>query len=112
MNKKNKAKFLLLNFIPIILMIGLIPIIKNDLLLTWIYLFIIFISFFIKYNKKEYIFFIFWFFIMIISESLFISTWVETFNRNSLFWLMPLWLPFLWAYSFVAMKRAINIIEK
>jgi hypothetical protein len=25
---------------------------------------------------------------------------------------MPLWLPFLWAYAFVVIKRAIRIIEK
>ena len=48
---------------------------------------------------------------MIISEAIFISTGVETFIRNSLFGLMPLWLPFLWGYCFVAMKRAIKILN-
>jgi len=36
---------------------------------------------------------------------------VETFVRNSLFGLMPLWLPFLWGYGFVAIKRGIKILE-
>ncbi len=49
---------------------------------------------------------------MIISEYLFIKTGVETFTRNSLFGLMPLWLPFLWAYAFVVIKRAIKILDK
>jgi hypothetical protein len=44
-------------------------------------------------------------------ECIFILTGVETFIRNSLFGIMPLWLPFLWAYGFVVIKRAIAIIE-
>ena len=53
---------------------------------------------------------VFGFFAMIASEYLFISTGVEKFERNSLLGLMPLWLPFLWAYGFVAIKRAISIL--
>lgn len=107
---KNKPLLIFLNAIPIILMITLIPFIKNDISLTLIYIFIIIVSFLVKYEKKDYIIFIFGFFIMIIAEYFFVSTGVETFIRNSLFNLMPLWLPFLWAYSFVSMKRAIKIL--
>jgi hypothetical protein len=49
---------------------------------------------------------------MIISEFFFISTGVETFVRDSLCGMMPLWLPFLWAYAFVAMRRAMIILDK
>jgi hypothetical protein len=49
---------------------------------------------------------------MFASEYFFISTGVETFARNSLFGLMPLWLPFLWAYAFVVIKRAVIILSK
>ena len=48
---------------------------------------------------------------MILSEMIFISTGVEIFVRNTLFGLMPLWLPFLWGYGFVAIKRGIKILE-
>ena len=48
---------------------------------------------------------------MIIAEYFFVSTGAETFLRKSLFGIMPLWLPFIWAYAFVAMKRAINILN-
>ena len=51
------------------------------------------------------------FVLMMIFASIFISTKVETFNRNSLFGVMPLWLPFLWAYTFVTIKRVINILK-
>jgi hypothetical protein len=106
-----KITKILLNAIPIILMIALIPLVKNDYLLTAIYAAIIVLSLIIHYEKKDYIFLIIGFVIMLISEFFFIKTGVETFNRNSLFGIMPLWLPFLWAYSFVAIKRVINILQ-
>lgn len=108
---QNKALKIFINIIPVILMIGLIPVIRNDYWLTAVYVLIIAISFFIKYEKKEYIFLLFGFFTMIISEYFFVSTGVETFNRNSLFGLMPIWLPSLWGYGFVVIKRAINILN-
>jgi len=55
-------------------MIGLIPLVKNDYWLTAVYVLIIAISFLIKYEKKEYIFLLFGFFGMILSEYFFIST--------------------------------------
>ena len=92
-------------------MIALISFIKNDYYLTAIYFAIIVLSLIIHYEKKDYIFLILGFVIMIISEFFFIKTGVETFNRNSLFGIMPLWLPFLWSYAFVAIKRVINILD-
>jgi len=112
MKIKDRVLQIFLNTIPIILMIALIPVFKNDYVLTGIYALIIAVSFAIKYDQKDYLFFIFGFIIMIISEYFFVSTGVETFIRNSLFGLMPLWLPVLWAYAFVAMKRAIIILDK
>ncbi len=92
-------------------MTGLIPLISNDIFLMLAYVIIILISFFIYREKNEITIFIFGFLVMIAAETLFVSTGVETFVRNSLFGIMPLWLPFLWGYSFVAMKRAIKILN-
>lgn len=111
MGQKTNMKKSILNIIPILLMIGLIPLIQNDYLLTTVYIIISVIAFAIKYEKKEYAFYLLGFFGMIVSEYIFISTKVETFNRVSLLGVMPLWLPFLWAYGFVVMKRVIKIIE-
>ncbi len=112
MKLKDKILKIFLNTIPVILMIALIPVFKNDYILTGIYALIIAVSFAIKYEQKDYLFFIFGLIIMIIFEYFFVSTGIETFVRNSLFGLMPLWLPVLWAYGFVAMKRAIIILDK
>jgi len=99
-----------LQSLTILLMIGLIPLIGNDYYLTGAYVLIIIVSLIIKNEKRDYIFLAFGFVGMIISESMFISTGVETFTRASLLGIMPLWLPFLWAYAFVVMRRAIQIL--
>ena len=109
---EDKILFIFLNTIPIMLMIVLIPSVENDYTLTGIYCAIIALSFIARYEKKDIHFLISGFFIMLFSEYLFISTGVETFKRNSLFGIMPLWLPFLWSYPFVAIKRIINILNR
>lgn len=99
------------NAIPVTIMIGLIPLIQNDYLLTVIY--IVIISIFLKIisaKKADFVVLVFGFLIMTIFEYFFISTGVETFVRDSLFGLMPLWLPFLWAYGFVVIKRSVAIL--
>jgi len=108
---KNKIAQLGLNVLPVLLMIGLIPLVKNDFLLTVIYILIIGSALAIKREPKDITILVFGFFVMIASEYLFVSTGVETFNRNSLLGAMPLWLPFLWAYGFVAIKRGVRILE-
>ena len=112
MKIKTKIIKIFLNAIPILLMIVFVPLFTNDYLLGGIYILIIIASFLIKYEKKDYLFFVFGFLIMIIFEYFFISTGVETFKRNSLFGIMPLWRPLLWAYGFVAIRRAIMILDQ
>ncbi len=92
-------------------MIGLIPFVRNDYVLSLIYIGIIIISLVVKRTRNDLLVFSFGFIVMIVSEYLFVSTGVETFVRNSLFGLMHLWLPFLWAYSFVAIKRSVELLN-
>ncbi len=107
--KKVLSIFLL--SLPILLMVGLIPLVQNDYFLTLLFIVIIFISIkLIRSTKKDHIVLTFGFIAMIIFEYIFISTGVETFNRNSLLGIMPLWLPFLWSYGFVAIKRSSEIL--
>ena len=107
----SKTIKIFLNIIPVFIMIGLIPIMQNDYVLTSVYVAIIILLFLIKREKNEPIIFVFGFLFMIVSEYFFISTGVEIFNRNSLFGLMPLWLPFLWGYGFVVIKRCIYLLD-
>ena len=107
---KNLFK-IMLYILPIIVMIALIPLIKNDVILTGVYIFIIAVTLGIKKEKKDWAFLLFGFVGLFLSESFFIWTGVETFNRHSLFGIMPLWLPFLWAYAFLIMRRCLKILE-
>ncbi len=108
MNKISKIFF---NTLPILIMVGLIPLVPNDYNLLLVYMLIIVAAIYAKREKNDLIVFVFGFFVMLIFENLFVKTGVETFNRNSLLGVMPLWLPLLWAYGFVAIKRAINALD-
>lgn len=105
-----KSLHIFLNTLPILVMIGLIPLIGNDFVLAGVYIAIIITAFAVQRERNDGIIFLFGLFAMTTSEYLFISTGVETFQRNSLFGLMPLWLPLLWGYGFVAIKRAVMIL--
>ncbi len=98
------------SIIPIFIMIGLIPYVSNDLTLSALYAALIIAAFFNHYEKRDFVVFSFGFFIMIVMEYIFVATGVETFVRRSLFGIMPLWLPLLWAYGFVAIKRLVPLL--
>lgn len=112
MSIKEKTLKIFLETIPIIIMIGLIPLVENDYVLAGIYALIVAVLLFLKRTKKDWLFLVFGFVVMTLAELFFISTGVEKFERNSLFGLMPLWLPFLWAYVFVVMRRAIVVLDR
>lgn len=103
---------LILNALPVLLMILLVPLVRNDWLLTAIYVGIIAVSLLIKRDRRDWVVLLFGFAVMTVVEYVFVSTGVEAFRRNSLFGLMPVWLPFLWAYGFVAIKRLVLILSE
>ncbi len=98
--------------LPVLVMILCIPFIKNDVILTGIYISIIVTMLMATRKKHDILILVIGFIAMTIFELFFIATGVETFVRNSLFGFMPLWLPFLWAYGFVVIKRSIHILEE
>ncbi len=107
-----KILHILLNSVPVLVMISLIPIVKDDYMLALFYILIISISLYIKHNRNDRTIFVFGFCVMIISEYFFLKTGVETFHRTSLLGIMPIWLPLLWGYGFIAIKRGVEILNK
>lgn len=105
-------KSLILLSIPALIMIGLIPFIANDYLLAFIYVVFIIATLLIKREPKDLSAIFFGLIIITFFEYVFVSTGVETFSRNTLLGVMPLWLPFLWAYGFILIKRGLKIISK
>jgi hypothetical protein len=102
---------ILLNALPLLLMILLIPYVQNDYLLLIAYILIISILLLIRYEPEEYIYFIFGLTAITFFEWVFVSTGAEIFLRKSFLGIMPIWLPFLWAYSFIVIKRCIMEIN-
>jgi len=94
--------------VPILIMIGLIPIIQNDYLLLLAYALIIAGALFAKYEDKDWLAFVVALVALPIFEYIFVSKGVEVFLRRSLFGIMPIWLPVLWGYAFVAIKRVVK----
>ena len=98
--------------LPILAMIGLIPFVANDYILTVIYFLFIVALLSIKKEKSDLLALLFGLIAITISEYFFVSTGVETFLRHNLFGIIPLWLPFLWAYAFVTIKRSLRILDR
>ena len=111
MDTQQVIKKSILEFIPIIVMIALIPVFWNDYILTGIYAALIIILFLIKRERKEIAIFISAAIIMTFFEYIFVMTGVEIFQRHTLLGVMPLWLPLLWGYAMVAGKRFILYIN-
>ena len=97
--------------VPIFIMVALIPLVNNDYFLTYIYVVIIITALYIKRKTNDIVTMLVGFVAMTFFESIFIATHVEVFQRQSLLGIMPLWLPFLWAYGFIVIKRSLFIIE-
>lgn len=96
----------------VFVMVGLVPTIRNDVVLTAVYAAIVAAMFAIQWRRKDLIVFVFGLFVMTCMEYLFVTTGVETFLRHSLFGVMPLWLPVLWGYGFVVIRRTAALIAE
>jgi hypothetical protein len=96
---------------PALPLILLIPVVKNDFVLTAIYIVVAFLYMLGHRMKHDWLVYTIGVFSITIFQSIFIMTGVETFNRATLFGIMPLWLPFLWAFAFLLMRRGIKVID-
>ena len=96
---------------PVFCMIGLVPFVQNDYLLTGIFIAVIAISA-IRYTREDFVYLVFGFCMLLIGEYFFLLTGVETFSHRTLLGVMPLWLPFLWAYIFIAMRRSVILFQR
>lgn len=109
MSKKYSG--VILGVTTIVVMIALIPFVRDDIALAGIYTLLVVFSFLINYQHGDIFIFVACAVLLFISEYFFISTGVETFVRRSLLGVMPLWLPILWGYAFVAIRRFIVALE-
>jgi len=109
MNKKLPA--IVIYCIPLVIMIGLIPYVQDDHSLALLFILFILAVMLTKPEKYDVAALTLGIVLATIFELFFVSTGVETFTRASLFSLIPAWLPFLWGYIFVAIKRVLNLLR-
>lgn len=93
--------------VPLLIMLALIPLVADDALLFGVYLGVIVVSITMRRRRYDVLAFVLGAIIMTFAELLFLTTGVETFMRDSFLGVMPLWLPLLWGYGFVAIKRVL-----
>jgi len=98
--------------LPLLAMIGLIPFIQDGKLLTALFVLPALLYFIKNPTKKNYLVYTIGLVAMTLFDSIFLTTGVETFKDTTLFSIMPLWLPFLWAYSFLVIKDSLLLIIK
>lgn len=104
----------LFDILPILISIvfGLIMMafIKGEILLTLGFALIVLVNFFVKYHKREWLLFALGFFSGIFFEVLGdVLFKLQYWAHGSLFGL-PFWLPLMWGFGFVAMRRIGNIV--
>jgi hypothetical protein len=112
MSPKQKFFIVSLYSLPIVGMIALIPLVTNDYLLAGIYTLCILGILSVYRQKYDVLACVFGFVGITLSELLFVSSGVETFTHQTLFGMIPLWLPFLWAYAFVTITRSLRVLDK
>lgn len=98
--------------LPIVPMIALISFIKDDYLLAIIYTGCIVALYRHKHEPHDVLALVFGFVGITIAEYLFVMTGVEIFARQTFLGVMPIWLPFLWAYAFLTIKRTLEVIGR
>ncbi|MDE2001564.1 MAG: hypothetical protein KGI60_03310 [Patescibacteria group bacterium] len=105
-----KAYNIFLNALPVVIMIGFIPLVPNDYLLTAIDALVIAALLGARRAPKDGRVFLLGVGVMLFFEYIFVSTGVETFSRQTLLGVMPLWLPIVWGYAFVAIRHSVPLL--
>lgn len=99
-------------FIPILIGFIAIWIIRQEIIISIILILILLLTFKIKYNKNEIYLFIFGIitgFVIEVGSDLIYK--LQYWENGSLFGI-PIWLPLLWGYGFIFIRRIGNIIVK
>ena len=107
---KNKFLEILLQVFLLILGLVVIWIIRNEIIISFAIIILLLLSFKIRYYKKEGLLFltgaVTGFTLEIVSDLIYkLQYWQE----GSLFGI-PIWLPILWGYGFIFIRRIGNLI--
>jgi hypothetical protein len=107
----NKAKEILIELIPVIILLILICFFRTELEITIFAAIAMFAAFKIKYQKREIHLLLFGAIMGVIFESIGNSLLGQSWPQAS-FFAIPIWLPLTWGYGFILIRRIGNIIIK
>jgi hypothetical protein len=108
----NKTLKIFREFIPLLVVLIFLFFFRTEMAITILAVLGIVLTFFISYNKKEYIVFLFGLIIGLIFEIIG-NFWLGQNWPEASFFTIPIWLPLTWGYGFVIIRRIGNIlIEK
>lgn len=111
MRMVSRIRKVILEALPIALMLAIVYVIQDELIISALFVFIIAVAFLVRYEKLDATALVLGVVIMTLSEIAFVGTGIETFRDTTLFGVMPVWLPLLWGYAFVAIKRSAFILR-
>lgn len=110
--KRKNKKSLWIEVILLLLSILLIWLMKNEFLITISVIVLLICGFFLEYHKGEWSLFIIGIITCIVIEIGGSQIYKLQYWISGSFFSIPLWLPILYGYSFIFIRRIGNIIVK
>ena len=111
-SKKNNYLKLAKQALPIIIFPICLLITQNELAIAIVLIFMTAITFWISYEKNEYRVFLLGLILGLVMEIGGDAIYKMQYWDNGSLFGIPIWLPFLWAYGFIIIRRIGNIIIK
>jgi prepilin signal peptidase PulO-like enzyme (type II secretory pathway) len=107
----NKIKEVMVELLPTLFVLIFLVFLRGEIALFILILLASFITFKIKFHKKELYLFLFGFIMGIIFELIGNFVLGQSWPDAS-FFTIPIWLPLSWGYAFIVIRRIGNIIVK
>jgi general stress protein CsbA len=110
-NRKCKEN-VLFQILPLFLVLFIFVFTQNEFFVTAGIIFLITLSFMIKYYKKEWKVLVFGVILGIIFELGGDLIYKAQYWENASFFGIPIWLPLMWGYGFIFIRRIGNFLVK
>jgi hypothetical protein len=103
--KKNIRDNLLFQLIPLFFLPFIFLLVKNEMLITLVFVVLLVLTFLIKYEKGEWKILLFGILLGIFLELAGDVVFKLQFWENASFFGIPFWLPLMWGYEVVFVRR-------
>jgi hypothetical protein len=111
--KERKGKnTLYIEVLLLIISMLLLGIVEQEIYITLLIVILIILTFLVEYHKKEFLLFFIGAFLGAVVEIGGNYLYKFQYSLSGSFFGIPLWMPLLWGYAFVFMRRIGNIVVK